>query len=349
MELKVRSINLPLKEVYGLILAQLKNGKSCFPNRKPKLLIHLRRPRFVIAIFIYRRPDLVAGLLNRLRHHRPEKVWLIADGPKKVKPEETEYCIQARQTAEKLIDWPCEVRRVYAETNLGLKQRFESGLDALFMEESEAIILEEDCHPESDFFPFCVEMLDRYREEPRVGGISGNCFLPRRHALETDYFFSRYLHIWGWATWARAWHSYNRTRWNWPARGYREYFPGTTRQEEKYWNHIFARVSSGHFSTWDYPWASWFWRQRWVSITPAENLVRNVGFGPEATNTRDLGVKMGIERENRLQAPYQGPTKIQADPSLDRAIFENHFLRTEGKLGFWPRLIRSIGKRMARA
>lgn len=150
-----------------------------------------------VAIFFYRRPEMVAGLLEILRGPQPKRVWLIADGPQEESPAERALCYKARQVAEESIRWPCEVRRVYAETNLGLKQRFESGLDVLFMEESEAIILEEDCHPESDFFPFCVEMLDRYREEPRVGGISGNCFLPRRHALETDYFFSRYLHIWG--------------------------------------------------------------------------------------------------------------------------------------------------------
>jgi len=289
----------------------------------------------------------VAGLLNILRDHRPAKIWLIADGPKEGRPEETDLCRQARQTAEKLTNWPCEVRKVYAETNLGLKQRFESGLDVLFSEESEAIILEEDCHPLLDFIPFCEAMLARYRQEPKVGGISGNCFLPTGARVQGDYFFSRYLHIWGWATWARSWRAYDRARWAWPNGGYREYFPRSTRQEAKYWNRIFARVSSGQFSTWDYPWASWFWRQGWVSITPSQNLVRNVGFGPDATNTRDLGVNMGIERENPLRAPYRGPIKFQADEGLDQKIFQNHFLRTEGRLKFWPRLIRSLRKRTA--
>jgi len=302
----------------------------------------------VIAVFLYRRPELVQGLIARIRHQRPERIWLIADGPKDGKPEEAELCRQARQAAEEGLDWPCEVRKVYAHTNLGLKQRFESGLDALFSEESEAVILEEDCQPLQDFLPFCEEMLARYREEPRVGAISGNCFLPTGINLTADYFFSRYLHIWGWATWARAWHVYDRNRWAWPAGGYREYFPGSTRLEERYWARIFGRVTSGEIHTWDYPWASWFWKQGWVSISPAQNLVRNVGFGPEATNTRDPRIGTGIERQDRLGHPYIGPQKIEADEDLDRLVFKNHFLRTEGRLPLLSRLIRSVRKRLGR-
>lgn len=278
------------------------------------------------------------ALLTQLKPARPERIWLIADGPKRERPEEAELCRKARQAAEESLDWPCEVRKVYADTNLGLRPRFESGLDALFAEESEAVILEEDCHPLPDFLPFCEEMLARYRQEPKVGGISGNCFLPTGAKVQGDYFFSRYLHIWGWASWARAWRSYDRTRWSWPAGGYRESFPRSTRQEEIYWNRIFRRVASGEIRTWDYPWASWFWREGWVSITPAQNLVRNVGFGLAATNTRDPGICTGIEREGRLGPPYRGPQKIQADEELDKLVFQNHFLRTEGRRSLWQKI-----------
>jgi len=301
-----------------------------------------------VAIILYRRPRLVGELLNILQAHQPERVWLIADGPKQENREEAGLCLEARREAERGITWDCRVRKIYAEKNLGLRRNVEQGLDALFTEESEAIILEEDCHPTPDFFPFCEAMLERYRNEPKVAGVSGNCFLPKTVTPSADYFFSRYLHIWGWATWARSWNAYDREKWSWPAREYREFFPHANRTEENYWNRIFAGVSSGEINTWDYPWVSYFWKMGWVSITPAQNLVNNRGFGAEATHTKDRSVDVGIDREGPLPAPYRSPKHLGIDPDLDQQVFTRHYLKMEGKLSFWPRLLRSLKKRLKR-
>ena len=297
-----------------------------------------------VVIFLYRRPAHVNELLVRLQLVRPARVWLVADGPKDTT--EKNLCEQARQTAEAGINWPCQIVRLYSDTNLGLKKRIETGLDQVFELEAEAVILEEDCHPKPNFFPFCEAMLKKYRNEPKVGAISGNCFLPKKQVLATDYYFSRYAHIWGWATWARAWKAYDRNRWAWPKQGFCDLFPNADKTEEAYWNRIFGRMASGELSTWDYSWISWFWMQGWVSITPAQNLVRNVGFGPDATNTRDVLVKTGMEREDLLPAPFEGPIEIKADTELDRAVLLNHLLQQEGRLSFWPRIRRSLTKRV---
>lgn len=297
-----------------------------------------------IAILIYRRPALVQGLLTALRKQQPKNIWIIADGPKS--RSENELCNAARQEAERGITWKCEVKKVYADKNLGLKDRVETGLDKLFAHESSAIILEEDCHPSEDFIPFCQEMLERYRNEGKVGGISGDCFLPKEARIHTNYFFSRYLHIWGWATWARTWNAYRQSPWTWPRVGYREYYPDCGQDEFLYWERVFGRVQSGEIHSWDYPWISSFWKDGLVAITPAQNLVRNMGFGADATNTRDETVQTGMEREASLQSPFTGPKEICADVSLDRQTFRNHLLRQEGKLSFWPRIRRSILKRV---
>jgi len=278
----------------------------------------------------------VRALLARIQPERPGRIWLVADGPKD--SGEAELCRQAREVAEKAVNWPCEVTRVYAETNLGLRTRLETGLDAVFAREAAAILLEEDCHPTEDFFPFCEAMLERYREEPRVGGISGNCFLPAGAKVKGDYFFSRYLHIWGWATWARAWQGYDRTRWVWPAGGLRELFPDAGKRETDYWNRVYARVAAGEINTWDYRWVADLWRRGMVSITPAQNLVTNQGFGEGATHTRDASVETGMDRKASLRPPYRGPTSIGPDAGLDRLVFENHFLRTEGRRSLWQKI-----------
>jgi len=289
-----------------------------------------------IVVFLYKRPLLVQTLIKELATMRPQTIWLIADGPK-CKSEE-DNVNQSRQLAEKSIVWPCSLNLIYSNYNMGLKQRIESGLDAVFSREDKAIILEEDCRPSMRFFSFCEEMLERYRDEPKVAGVSGNCFLPLGSKMKYSYFFSRYLHIWGWATWARVWNSYDRNNWSWPKGGFREIFPEADRSEVKYWNRIFQRVSAGEIDTWDYSLLADLWRRGMVAITPSENLVDNVGFGSEATNTRDLSIRTGIERKAELNLPFHGPALIEADFRSDQAVFRNVFLRMEGRRNMFEKI-----------
>lgn len=291
-----------------------------------------------IVVFFYRRPHLLDGLFSSIKKYRPNCLWLVADGPKNKSLEETNPCLEARQKIENIIDWPCQIHRLYADVNLGLPKRFESGLDALFQVEEQAIILEEDCHPAPDFFPFCEAMLTKYSHHPLIGGVSGNCFLKKETDISSDYYFSKYLHTWGWATWSRAWKNYDRDQWTWPKNGLRGYFPGATAMECSYWNDIYKGVLSGSNDHWDYRWLADLWKRKMLAVVPSQNLVRNMGFGPGATHTRDDSVDVGVERENPLLKPYEGPEKIEANTDLDLMTLHNHFLRTKGKRNLWQKL-----------
>lgn len=300
-----------------------------------------------IAIFIYKRPKLVKGLITAISGYQPRKLYIVADGPKvDEKKNESQLCEEARCMAEDGINWMCEVKKIYAPKNMGLRVRLESGLDQVFSNETEAILLEEDCHPMPDFFPFCQEMLQRYRDNERVGGISGSCFLSKKIDLQSDYYFSRYLHIWGWGTWARVWQAYRSTKWTWPNGGFQHYFPNSSKAEIDYWNKIYGRFKAGQLETWDYPLMSYLWGSNMASITPAENLVWNSGFGPEATNTKDKAMEAQIERKGRLLPPYHEPVGWEANSTFDLETFRDHFLRSQGKVGFWQRFNRSISRRL---
>jgi hypothetical protein len=307
----------------------------------------LNSSRPAVAIFIYKRPELVKGLIHSISGYQPRKLYIVADGPKVDSiNDESQLCEEARRKAEDGINWVCEIKKIYALTNMGLRDRMQSGLDQVFSKETEAILLEEDCHPMPDFFPFCQEMLQRYRHDERVGGISGSCFLRKKIDLQSDYYFSRYLHIWGWGTWARAWQAYRSEQWTWPDGGFEHYFPNSSKAETDYWNKIYGCFKSGELETWDYPWMSYLWGKNMASITPAENLVLNSGFGPEATNTKDKSMEAHIERKGRLLPPYHEPEGCETNSTYDQETFRDHFLRSRGKIGFWQRFNRSISRRL---
>ena len=300
-----------------------------------------------VAIIFHRRPELVRLLMERIRSYQPAEVLLVADGP--AKEEDRSLCLEARRVAEQAVDWPARVRKNYSGPNLGLRRRLETGLDWVFSQVPFAILLEEDCHPRPDFFPFVEAMEKKYSAEHKVGAISGNCFLPVHFPLADSYFFSRYPHIWGWATWARAWKYYDRENQLWPRiGGARSFWPEMSHRENSYWQTIFDRVYAGKLETWDYRWLLGFWSGQFLAITPSQNLVDNAGFGPGATNTHDVEVDVGADRNERLGFPLQAPPAVERNEMADRAVFRNHYLRMEGKLPFWSRLIRSFGKRLPR-
>jgi len=318
------------------------------PSRGPQFppgYRQLTEPTPAVAIFIYRRPLLVRGLLDRLRVARPKKIWIIADGPSTGRgAEEEALCREARQEAEQGVTWPCTVQKVYAESNLGIRQRIETGLDEVFRHETEAIILEEDCHPGPDFFPFCEEMLARYRDQPQIAGISGNCYLPEEAVLESSYFYTRYLHIWGWATWARVWRDYDRSVLFWGRNGFRSYFPESRADEQRYWNRIFQRVAGGKIETWDYPLLAFLWSRGLLAVNPAQNLVENLGIGAGATHTTDRETDPGWGRQQRLPRPFVCPPGIRAQSELDRMTFQNHYLRMSGHRSPWDKLVFRFGE-----
>ena len=81
-----------------------------------------------VVLIIFNRPDLTARVWEVIRAAKPDRVFVIADGPRNA--QEREKCDEARRIVEKL-DWQCDVRRDYSDKNLGCRNRIASGLDGL--------------------------------------------------------------------------------------------------------------------------------------------------------------------------------------------------------------------------
>lgn len=286
-----------------------------------------------MAAVLFRRPEKARELLQSLERVRPPRLYLLADGPRTGKAGEAELCAETRQVAEAGVTWDCEVIRLFSEINLGLRQRMESGLDFLFRHEEFAVILEDDCVPSGDFFRFCEHGNEHYAADPRIGSVSGNCYLPATTRMESSYYYSRYPHCWGWATWKSRWQTYPRNALTWP--GFRTIFPQATMREAQYWDRIYGRLD--RFDSWAYRWQAHFWQQRYLSLYPAQNLVDNTGFGPDSTHTRDAGTQVRWERQAPMTFPLTRPGRVEPNAELDLAVFQNGFLKMEGRRNLWQK------------
>lgn len=227
------------------------------------------------------------------------------------------------------IDWPCEVQTDYSTTNLGVKRRVESGLDWVFSRFEAAIILEDDCIAEPTFFGFCDELLARYRTDSDVLSISGNNFQSGQRRGEASYYFSRYSHIWGWATWRRAWSLHDPAMSLWPearaARWLESIFGSGPISQ--YWSYIFETNYSSQDS-WAYAWIFSCWRQGGVHLLPNQNLVSNHGFGPSASHTTDPNSRFANMPTMPMAFPLLHPNSKAANHVADAFTEEVMFSGT---------------------
>lgn len=241
-----------------------------------------------IVFIIFNRPDTTLLVFEEIRRIRPRTLLIIADGPRSDRLGESEKCNMVR-TIINQVDWPCDLRKNYADTNLGCKLRVSSGLDWVFEQVEEAIILEDDCLPNQSFFDFCSQLLAYYRNDERIMHIGGSNYQFGRIRGDGSYYFSRKAHVWGWATWRRAWRHYDVAMKKFSL--YRDMSAIdniiANKQLKKKLLNDFNLIHEGKIDTWDYQWTFAIYQQHALTIIPNVNLVSNIGFANEATHTLD--------------------------------------------------------------
>ena len=292
-----------------------------------------------IAYIIFNRPRHTRETFAAIRAQRPERLYVIADGPRVGHPTDAERCRETRAIVEH-IDWPCEVFRQYADQNMGCKLRVSSGLDWVFEQTEQAIILEDDCVPHPDFFTYCEDLLARYAHDPRVWVITGNNFQDGTKRGDAAYYFSKYNNCWGWATWRRAWHHYRVDIPFWTTWQHTSDWQSKTpdKVERKVWSGLLDRVQSGQIDTWDYQWTACVWYHGGLTATPNSNLVTNIGFGPDATHTVAEGDQEGLALHPL--GPLTHPKHVRQDRAADRFVFDRNFGGSEHPDRLRNRLIR---------
>lgn len=287
-----------------------------------------------ILVLVFNRPDLTAQLFQVLRRTRPPRLYIASDGPRLGVAGEKELVAETQAIFQK-IDWPCEVKVNYQTENLGCKLAVSSAMNWFFRHETQGIILEDDCLPSESFFPFCDALLDRYAVDERVKMITGNNFQGGRKIGDGSYYFSRYPHIWGWATWRRAWHSYDGSLSFWPAwsksHAWESFF--ASKIERHYWEKIFNSSHAGLIDSWAYPWTASVWHSGGLIATPNENLVSNHGFRNDGTHTRHQDSRVSFLPTGQISSLVH-PEVFTASLEADSWVFESIFRPKASKFPF---------------
>ncbi|MEQ8822815.1 MAG: hypothetical protein RIC14_00400 [Filomicrobium sp.] len=261
-----------------------------------------------VLFLVFNRPDYAGVVFEAIRQAAPQRLYIAADGPRD-RPGEAELCAKVREVTT-AVDWECEVKTLFRDENLGCGKGVSSGVSWFFENEEAGIVLEDDCLPSMSFFRYCEELLETYRDDPRVLAISGSNFQRGQPVMSDSYFFSRQAHCWGWASWRRAWNQYDFEMSHWPAfrdgGGLRAWSIGNPVFED-YWTLVMDKTADKEVDTWDYQWILTGWLHNGLTCTPVRNLVTNVGIGPTGAHPTTGDYWFSHQPAAELEFPLKHP------------------------------------------
>lgn len=279
-----------------------------------------------ILFLIFNRPDTTKLVFDQIKQARPQKLYIAADGPRKNILEEEHLCNKTREIIH-LIDWKCEVKTLFRESNLGCKYAVSSAINWFFEKESEGIILEDDCLPNHDFFLFCDLMLDRYREDARIRHITGCNLHNGKKWGSSSYYFSNNTHVWGWATWKRVWKDYDPelSVYNVDEVEYELQKIFNEQLVVESWVEIFKRLKQKDIDTWDYQLTLINYFNNGLSVIPNVNLISNIGFRSDGTHTQNPQDRFSNVPLTPLPEEFTHPRYVLADKSADMSTLYHDF------------------------
>lgn len=279
-----------------------------------------------ILLMAWRRPHTLSKVIDSIRQVAPCRLFVACDGPNDQRVGEADLVALTRRVVSDQIDWPCTIEQFYSPVNLGCRDGVTSAINWFFNHVSEGIILEDDCVAHPDFYHFCTTLLEYYRNDMRIWCISGNNFQDGKWRGSASYYFSRYNHCWGWASWRNRWIHYDAAISKWPLVHEQQTLKSIFEDpsEVSYWTSIFNRLySKNQPDTWDYQWSLACFLNSGLTALPNVNLVANVGFGPGATHTLHSNKKVPSAQS---LGTISHPLFVIRDSLADRYTFNNAYL-----------------------
>lgn len=275
------------------------------------------------------------------------QVYISFDGPRAGNDNDKRLVDQCREVVFK---WRKENETVKiierSETkNLGCRQHVIKAISWFFEHEENGIIIEDDCLASTEFYKYCSELLHRYQVNSNILMVSGNNYGRDFGTYEYSYSFTRYISIWGWATWKSRWQRFLQF-YHWLQNAsisdmntLRETLQSNLWSKDE-GNDRFEKMLgslNGEIDSWGYILSCFALSNHLLTIIPAVNLISNTGFGPNSTNTTNEQSWMAKIEQHPMEFPLRHPPfhamnwqyQISYQPELrNKSKFSfAHFLR----------------------
>lgn len=269
-----------------------------------------------VLLLIFNRIDTVEKVFGAIRKAKPPRLYISADGPRGDIAGELEKTEAVRKYVVESVDWECQVLTLFNNENVGCKRSVTNGISWFFKNEEQGIILEDDCLPSQSFFWYCEFLLDKYKNCEDVYLISGDGRNTKELNLTFDYSFTKYAHIWGWATWRRTWSDFDLELTG-QDRNINILIPQIIKRKESvaYIRYIYKALCNGRLNAvWDYQFVIYCLISKGLCIVPSKNLISNIGHGSDATHTFDSKSTNANVPRHEFIFPISSP------PTIDNCV-----------------------------
>lgn len=285
-----------------------------------------------VVLIIFRRCDTMPRIIQRLAKVKPRKVYILADEGRNEK--EIEQAHECRKTVESLINWDCEVVKNYAEENRGVYRNIGEGAKWVFEREEKAIFLEDDNLPETSFFRYADEMLEKYETAPEVLWICGTNYVTDMNGKES-YAFTQHLLPCGWASWSTKFLKYydgELSTFRDEAHKRKFYSSYSNRwlaqwQYQSVRNEVERHERTGRFISWDYQ-MLWSVRSNGLyGVVPLRNQITNIGVDEFSIHGGNSKNNVMTDRfcevpSKQLDFPLVHPNEIAINKSVEHQLVD---------------------------
>lgn len=290
-----------------------------------------------VLLICFNRADHVRRLLASIREVQPAQLYIAQDGPRSNREDDVSKIQSVRDVIADMVDWPCNLQTLYQDHNLGCGRGPATAISWFFENVEQGVVLEDDCVPYYDFFPYCEELLTRYKDDNRIGFIGGCNYQDGQKRGDGSYYFSMGHHgTWGWASWRRVWNQFVYNLDNITEKEFSAIirYYGREPRFVAYWEDIFARVKIDRMndSAWDYQFYFSCWKHHQLAIMPNVNLVSNIGDGIDATHTGVASPMLYAKTEPILPLSHPRVVKqdVRADMYFHRTYIQSYDYGWEG-------------------
>lgn len=282
-----------------------------------------------VLFITFCRPDYARQTWNGIKAAKPKKLYFYSNKGREEKEGEVERNNEIRSYINE-IDWDCDLHTFFRDECVNVYDSLRGAINWLFENESEGIILEEDCVPTLAFFSYIDQLIVKFRGNEKIWCISGdNWFNYQSHNY--DYHFSHYHFMYGWATWREKWQ-----RVDWQNLGAKEAVRNhifrplfKNREQSRYREKEVMRVKDFVEKTkcWDYYWGIIMDQNEALTVHPKCNLIHNIGVsGTHHENgTRESIVNAPATIQDQTYTIVNEPSCLEADKDFDLVVYKALF------------------------